>query len=210
MYSKNIKLVLIFIFVWILEIFISKGIEKTLSKQNKYYNKLELEDTGFKLLPKIDLKYNYIDDLMICLLVIPLFFYNINTSKFLQVIIITRILRLICMQSTILPSPDSKCEEYLDRKEKIIGRYYKIIFGRCNETIFSGHVSFMLTCVLFLLPFINSIMKIFLYIYAIITSLVVISLRNHYSIDVVLAWIITIPIYIINTNCNIKKLLPNM
>ena len=210
MNSKKIQLFLILIIVWIIEVIISKNIEININhiNQNNKYNNIELEDTGFKLVPKLDSKLNYLDDLLISILVIPLFYFDINVKKLLKIIIITRLLRLICMKSTILPSPNSKCNEYLVKKEKLIGKYYTIFFGRCNETIFSGHVSLMLICILFILPFVNSMMKIFLYIYAILTSLIVISLRNHYTIDVVLAWVITIPIFIINSNCNIKQILP--
>ena len=176
----------------------------------KIYNKdneNNLYDVGFNYIPKMNLHYS--DDILVMLPVILCIYSKINWSQFFFMLTIIFILREITTTITLLP-PTPYCFENVRNKmekNKILAK----ISGACNETIFSGHTSIMLLSFLFVLPKIKSnLFKIFIYIYSIITSLVIISLRGHYSIDVFLAWIICILFYISYFGKQIvKKLLLN-
>ena len=119
------------------------------------------------------------------------------------------VLREITTTITLLPPTPSCYQRNYDKMTK--SKWITRISGTCNETIFSGHTTLMLLMILFILPKIKSnIFKIIIYIYAVVTSIVIISLRSHYSIDVILAWVICILFYIAYFgNKIVKKLILN-
>ena len=176
----------------------------------KFYNDnkpSELYDSGFHYIPMV--KYHFLDDILVSLPLLFTIYYKINFSDFLFMLTIIYVLREITTSITLLP-PTPFCFER--SKAKLIeSKWITKISGNCNETIFSGHTTLMLLVFLFILPKIKSnILKIFIYIYAIVTSLIIISLRSHYSIDVILAWIICLLFYISYFgNKIVKKLLLN-
>ena len=162
----------------------------------KIYNEdtqIKLNDVGFNFIPITNIEY--LDDVMVLLPLILCVFFKINWSVFLFMLTIIFVLREITTTITLLP-PTPHCFENVKikmKKSKILAK----ISGACNETIFSGHTSIMLLALLFILPKIkNNLVKIGIYIYAIATSLVIISLRGHYSIDIFLAWVICILFYV--------------
>ena len=77
--------------------------------------------------------------------------------------------------------------------------------GGCNETIFSGHTSFMVLILLYTIPYLHFFGKFIVIMYALFGTILIISLRSHYTIDVLLAWIITYLVYSIYMCCNIAK-----
>lgn len=105
-------------------------------------------------------------------------------------------LRIITKTITILPQSNKKCKAPDERNS--IDRY---ITGGCNDSIFSGHMSLMLLMLLFINKGIKKLyIKIMMLLFAIIYSFFIIMLRNHYSVDIVLAWYITISAFIIYEN----------
>lgn len=202
----NIKYLLLLFLVFALESFVSKILEK---EQSNNLNKII--DNGFKIIPKID--FLFLDDIV--LVIIPLIFLifiyfctknNINFLDFVVIFLIIRFLRLLCLLCTIYPPPSKDCYEISDKKNKILP-YYSYIFGGCNETIFSGHTACLVLIMLFIYPVLNAIGKIFIILYAIFGSIILISLRAHYTIDVLLGWIITYLVYTVYTCCKIKNIL---
>jgi hypothetical protein len=176
----------------------------------KFYNDnkpSELFDSGFNLIPILN--YNFLDDILV---VLPLFlciYYKIDFSEFLFMLTIIYVLREITTSITLLP-PTPQCFER-NRNKMVTFELITKVSGTCNETIFSGHTSLMLLAFLFVLPKIKSnVFKIIIYIYALLTSFVIISLRSHYSIDVIVAWVICILFYVSYFgNKIVKKLIIN-
>ena len=204
--------VLIFLCVILaLEIYLSSKCDQY-QKNNKYIKQCgsnNIYDLGFSLLPKLDTKYSFIDDVLTVIPFIANIYYKTKLHELLMLIIIVRIIRLICMNVTILPPPNNKCNEIIKYKEKSFP-YIKFLAGRCNETVFSAHTSLTILSILFLLPLFKDFMKNILYLYAVLVSLIIICLRNHYTIDVILAWTISILTYIVYyKNKNINRLLPS-
>ena len=94
------------------------------------------------------------------------------------------------MSVTILPKPVA---QYDNKYKNAIMRFF---FGGANDLIFSGHTSFVLLLLLFISKSVHGNMgKLLLVAYALIYSFIIILLRNHYTVDVILAWYITITTY---------------
>jgi hypothetical protein len=110
-------------------------------------------------------------------------FYNI--MGFLVTILI---LRLFIIHTTILPK-DKKC----DIKKS------SIISGGCYDKVYSGHFSVVFLCLLslYMSKYINLFTLLFL---SIIFALLIITSRSHYTIDVVVAFLIVIIVYQNNIN----------
>jgi len=166
-----------------------------------------LYDIGFKYIPRINI--HFLDDIMVILPIILCIYLRVNFSEFLFLLTCIYILREITTTITFLPPTPFCFDRVKDKMDK--SEFMTKISGTCNETIFSGHTSLMLLGILFILPKVNNnILKILLYFYAIITSLIIIALRAHYTIDIVLAWIICIMFYCAYFGSKIvKKLIIN-
>lgn len=131
-------------------------------------------------------KYHHSSDFLIFLQIlfgiIKLEIYTIKEILLLMSII--QFLRSICSITTVLPP----LKNYKD----------KIRFGGLNgygtEYIFSGHASYSAVTTLFLYS--ENILGFYtLFLYNCISQLLIVVSRNHYTIDVLLAWIISSLLY---------------
>ena len=99
-------------------------------------------------------------------------------------------LRIITSTITEIPSSDPDCET---NKLGI----FKYLSGHCFDKIFSGHTS--LTLLLVLIAYDKNLLSYKKYllfqILQILYALMLIYTRGHYSVDVILAYIIVIPIF---------------
>lgn len=134
---------------------------------------------------------------------VMIIFFLMHGLKYIKDIAILYILirgfRLITMSVTILPQPNKNCKPPSERNT--LDRW---LSGGCNDAIFSGHMSMMLILLLYISKgvkslFIKSIMGLFALGY----SLLIIMLRNHYTVDVILAWFISISTYVLYENKDI-------
>mgnify|MGYP003641411489 CR=1 FL=1 len=96
---------------------------------------------------------------------------------------IINFLRILCMSSTILPSL-----KHYNNKYRLGG-----INGTGSEYIFSGHASFTTLSAIYLHKY-GYDWKL-LFIYNFITQGLIIITRNHYTVDIILAWIIVGLVY---------------
>lgn len=175
----------------------------------KYYenNPIKIYDIGFEYIPIINC--HFLDDVMVLLPIILCFYYKINFSNFLFLLTCIYLLRELTTTVTLLP-PTPFCFKRNNDKMNMSKILTKLA-GTCNETIFSGHTTFMLLCLLFVLPKINNnYIKIAIYAYALLTSFIIVAMRSHYTIDVVLAWVICVLVYVsFFGNKIVKKLILN-
>jgi len=96
---------------------------------------------------------------------------------------ILMVLRAITYTVTVLPDSSQVCQF------KQWG-----LTGSCHDLLFSGHVSFTLIPLVVYLKLSNVYNSVILFIYifnAMVSSIIVISMRKHYTIDVIFAWICT-------------------
>ena len=182
-----------------------------LTQELKYKNFLDyyknnencmLKDIGFKYIPY--LKCHFLDDIIVLIPVFICIYLKINLHQFLLLLTIIYFLREITTSITLLP-PTPNCMER-NKKKMNKSKFITKVSGRCNETVFSGHTTLMLLSLLFILPKIKSkLFKVLIYLYSIIGSIIIIAMRSHYTLDVTLAWIITILMYLCYFGKNIYK-----
>lgn len=111
-------------------------------------------------------------------------------SEFFTVMAAVQICRSICSFSTVLPPLKSYYDKY-----RLGG-----INGSGTEYIFSGHAAYSSLGAIYLWK--NGILPLwFIAVYNFISQLYIVASRNHYSVDVVLAWIITPLFYTSLTLC---------
>ena len=184
----NIVLFILFIIFLILDYNIGCEIDEK-AKNNNY--KSQLRDILHENLPDMSNSSAY-DDILI-LLTAMLFFYLYgfkHIKDFVILFLIIWTLRLITISVTILPNPN------IHNNNEKRPKYMRIFCGGCNDLIFSGHMSLMLLLLLYISKSVPSIIgKVGILIYALLYSIVILLLRNHYTVDIVLAWFITIATY---------------
>ncbi len=126
-------------------------------------------------------------------LIIPLFFKP-NIDVFISIyryFSIILLLRSFTISSTILPPINSNCDFKLNMQT--------FMDGHCLDKIFSGHTAFSLLLVFVCNKF-NILSKTFIYILLLIQFVLALSLiltREHYTVDVILGYLITIPILLL-------------
>ena len=101
----------------------------------------------------------------------------IQVKKILRQLSMLFILRMLTTSITILPSPICSSSKKA------------CAIGGCHDCIFSGHTAVMLLLSFYISQSNPSFSKI-LVLYNIVGSLLIISTRNHYTIDVFIAWIV--------------------
>ena len=163
-------------------------------------NEQPLHDIGHIYLPNIS-KHYLLGDAMIVILVTAFIMALALTrnAKAMQHFAIA-IALLIAIKSvmsifTVLPDPSGFCNEKHNGSP-----YLKVIFGDCNALMFSGHCA-----IAFLVAFyIHDLYKIsaltaLTFAYVLTLCLVTVATRNHYTIDVAVAFFVAYTIYHIIT-----------
>jgi len=152
----------------------------------KEYNNYDLHDIIASNTPNLH-KYCEIINIVILLFIIPFILnyktkYLISIFKYLSIILL---LRCILNSVTILPSCNS--EECNNES------YLKYLFGHCNDKIFSGHISVSIILIYLINKYklVNKSIFNILIILLLCTSIFIILCRWHYTVDVLLAYIIT-------------------
>jgi hypothetical protein len=103
-------------------------------------------------------------------------------SELFLIMGLTQLCRVLCSASTVLPPLKNYGDKY-----RLGG-----INGTGTEYIFSGHASY--SCISFI--YLSKSMHIsILSVYNFISQFLIILTRNHYTVDIVLAWIIVPLIY---------------
>ena len=160
------------------------------------YNNNQLYDIIASNTPNLQ-EYCDIINVVILIFIIPFLLnyktdYLISIFKYISIIILLRgILNIV----TILPSCHKQdCDNQ---------SYFRYLIGHCNDKIFSGHISVSL--ILIYLIYKNKLVnKTVLNIYNLLLlfiSIFIILCRWHYTVDVLLAYIITG--FIIKTSPNL-------
>ena len=156
-------------------------------KNRNEYNKQTLHDVIADNTPNLNKYSEYVNVVMI-LFWIPLVL-SFSLAPFISVFKYVSILffiRSILVSSTVLPSCKLEtCSDY--------NGIYKYIFGHCNDKIFSGHASLSIVLVYIMKRFalINDSFYIFFVLLTILVSLAIVMVRWHYTVDVLLAYLIT-------------------
>lgn len=190
---KTIVLWIILIVLKLIDYVIGCKISNRISENNS----VPLPDVLHDILPDLSNMNRYmIDDFLITCTTIV--FFVVHKLTYIDDILILynsiMLFRLITMSVTNLPSPSDKCST--DNKSLVI----RVLSGGRNDLIFSGHTTLMLLLLLFISKGTSLLWQCILFIFAAAFSLLLIVLRNHYTVDVILAWYITFTAYKIYFN----------
>lgn len=125
-------------------------------------------------------RFSHMSDFLVCVQVV--YTYTQITwahlSEFCVCMAFIQICRILCFSTTILP----QLRTYSSKQ-----RFYGLN-GSGTEYIFSGHASYTCLCTLYLLNL--GFSWGWLGIYNLLTQFLIIASRNHYTVDIILAWII--------------------
>jgi hypothetical protein len=132
----------------------------------------KIRDIGFDVLPDLS-GHEYLTDLTLILPVILLVYKwkTINRDGYITFLTFMFFARALSNMVTQLPyATDKECKA-------------KQPLGFCNDYIFSGHTTFNIVTSYFLK---NGLFPV----YPLFSSLITIATRAHYSIDILIAWIL--------------------
>lgn len=163
---------------------------------SEYYNKRieqkkikqKIYDICFKHLPNLE-KYEYLSDIATISIIIPVIFYPKIFKEYVGFWVVIFLIRSITIRLTVLPKSNN-CES----------KNY-INLGTCYEKIFSGHFSSALLATILYYKY-NIIDIKTLCILNTINGLLIILTRHHYTIDVVVAFFVTMLVYQNNISIN--------
>ena len=130
----------------------------------------------------------YVSDVMVLLQIIGTIFvmeYSDISKMFLSMAII-QLMRAACSSSTALPP----LKHYNDKYR------FGGVNGSGTEYIFSGHASISAYSAIYLWHY-NILPSYLIFIYNLISQFLIVSTHNHYTVDVILAWII-VPLWYSN------------
>jgi hypothetical protein len=167
---------------------------QNLNSIGNYYYKhpIRIYDVGFEYLPNLH-KYAFLSDIIVLVGLLCLFIPGIYLP-FLYLIIPIWLIRFITASVTVLPKT-LNCN--------IKSNVYSTIFGGCYDKIFSGHFAIIFAITLLLLEksyisLLTTIVINFLH------GLFIIAVRNHYTIDVIVSFFVTLCVY------QFKHIVPSM
>ena len=139
-------------------------------------------------------KFEYASDIISLILIIILIFLDVNMFyDYLGFIIVIFTIRIFTNMLTILPKNNLCTTEN--------GFSFR---GGCYDKLFSGHFSsvFIATLLLYKNNYINIILLVLINL---INSLFIILSRNHYTIDIVMAFFVSLFVY--QNNFNVCQLI---
>lgn len=122
-------------------------------------------------------------------------------SKFITVLATLYLIRCFTIIATIMPNPDQTCMP----DHRLFANWFYggflILTGQsktCSDEVFSGHTINVLTCIaIWVIYNKGAIVYILSSLYALITLIVIITTRYHYTVDVIVGFIITLLVHII-------------
>jgi hypothetical protein len=162
-----------------------------------------LPDIGFKLTPdlrsydkKIQILYEIISVIPIGILLYNIYHtkdYNILQAFFI-VYFILLLLKCTFYSMTILPDPSNECK--YESSLTLSNLFGNLFTGRCKDLMFSGHFTLVYLSWAFIQHFYwnksnNAVWTAIPYAHIATLVYMMLGLRRHYTIDVVVAFVIT-------------------
>lgn len=134
------------------------------------------------------------------ILLSSIFYQKLPMDNLIINLSVILVLRGFCILSTSIPKFNS-CKE---------NNYKNTLFysGGCYDKIFSGHLAFIITFILYLINYTDqSNYKIVYFFYIISASFLSLVTESHYSIDLLISWILSTTLfYMINKNLEFSNL----
>lgn len=188
----KIKLVILLVVIYSFCFLLTSKLDKTIDSYYKTVSHPTVFDIGYHLLPNLS-KYEIIGHIYSGIFILIILYLANLWEEFLGFLIPIILIRLLFIHITILPK---------HRSCNINEQNY--LFGGCYDKIFSGHFSIILLITLLLKKY-NYISLPSLILINMIHFLMLLVFRWHYTIDMVIAGLITFLIF--QNDMNIMYLL---
>jgi len=135
-------------------------------------------------------------DLLLLTFVIPLFLKDklFNFITLFKFVGIMAFLRFLTCVSTLLPPIKGRYKKERSDENNLLN----YVVGHNYDKIFSGHTGVMLICILITITnnLINKTSQIIISFLGVIYSILILLTRQHYTVDVLLSYMIIIPLYL--------------
>ena len=188
----KIKLAILLSVLYFFVMLVTYQLDKNIDNYYKTVSHPTVFDIGYYLLPNLS-KYELIGHIYSGIFIIIILCLANLWDEFLGFLIPIIFIRLFFIHMTILPK---------HRSCNINEQYY--LFGGCYDKIFSGHFAVILLITLLLKKY-NYISLPLLILINMIHFIMILVFRWHYTIDIVIALLITLFVY--QNNMNVIKLL---
>lgn len=163
---------------WLIVLLITRFIHPILEKLNPTLKNWDVIHSNVKDMSN----YGWIDDVIVLLMGVILLvnFKNVNFLETSKAVTFFYSLRLLCILTTQLADPEKKnhCKAHNHKR-----------LGACTDKFFSGHTSIMLILASALSMAFPKY-KIFYWIMTMFVSMFAIITRDHYTIDVIMPWVL--------------------
>ena len=134
-------------------------------------------------------------DLILIIFIIPLFLkYKLsNFITLFKFVGIMAFLRILTCVSTLIPPIKGRYKKERSDENNLLN----YVVGHNYDKIFSGHTGVMLICVLISISenLVNITNKFILAFLGVLYSILILLTRQHYTVDVLLSYMIIIPLY---------------
>jgi len=150
-------------------------------------DKDKLPDILHYYLPDCEEYYLYVEIFYFVIIIGSIVFSILKANlivwyEIVLLIIIFSFIKIICSFLTILPDPSGICEN-------------KKTYGYCNELMPSGHMATLLIIIFCLWNFMNDKTKIVYIFLTILYAIGIISVKNHYTIDILMSFFVVYTLY---------------
>jgi hypothetical protein len=187
--SRSNQIICLFIIVFLI---INPYSKRLVYDYGKAINHIKLPDLFHH--EKINLKHlSPLNDMMAGIILLYTLYHMLISKNilpndvllFAKYLIIAKIIKMILMTVTVLPDASGQCNIY-DKLQNPLKFYF---MSGCNDLVFSFHMAVVLFCVYFL--FKNGIIsKTTGITLSVIQAILILTTQNHYTLDVLLAFII--------------------
>jgi len=179
--------VLGFVFILIIvTMCIGMGSNWYAAQRAQYYNNKTMVDLVHNHVPPIP---HWVPEMMVWLGTLAFIITSFALSQpyqwiqFIVLFCILTLLKSIMVHATVFPTLHSYCDRPLFSPQ-----------GNCNDYMFSGHM--MMVTLAFLFMWKNhTVSMCFMALYLIITALVITASRNHYTVDVVVGFVLAVLVF---------------
>jgi hypothetical protein len=151
--------------------------------QRVLYKAVPLPDLGHLVMPNLQ-EYRWLPEILIHVPLVyagatALYLWEINgIEHFLLSHGWSMLLRALCFSVTLLPDASQMCTD-------------SVWSGSCHDLIYSGHMVALTLSTMYLWKHAQGLLKIGLIANMAVAALLTIAVRNHYSVDVILALVIS-------------------
>ena len=145
----------------------------------------EIYDLGHRVLPVLPSCFKIVPDMIVAILFLwSVILYRQNVTPLFTAYITVTLLRVVCMHMTVLPPVKS----YECTNRHPVDQDY----------MFSGHTSMTVMSLLFIAAVSEKTLYVPLTLIGLVQMLTIISLRNHYTIDVFLGTLLSFFVFCTN------------